>query len=48
MTHVLVIDDNPINLKLVCDLLECAVCGTCFDSCAGDATNAYCFDGAGR
>jgi len=24
MPHVLVVDDNPINLKLVCDLLECA------------------------
>jgi len=24
MFHVLVVDDNVINLKLVCDLLECA------------------------
>lgn len=24
MSHVLVVDDNVINLKLVCDLLECA------------------------
>jgi hypothetical protein len=28
-------------------LLTCAVCLACFDSCAGPATNFYCFDGGG-
>ena len=29
------------------NLLSCAVCQVCFESCAGAATNLYCLDGGG-